>query len=204
MGWGSKIGVQPIRNEAAWSSLFSSTNWGIRAFIMYQQLSKEDKSDAVWIKEVLITVFCQETALQHMSSSRHMCCTQVHLSLSTGHICKSWQSFLVEYWTVQWHACLCADLLVQGRGSCTLLTKLMLCPLKSCWLELGWLWKIKLQWKNQLLPQCNLLGILGHPQAWAYLLLATSAIDPIISQGSVCGDIRQHMHIVFGPIKSVI
>ena len=153
-------------------------------FAVYQQLSNvANQIQPKWRKHQSQLLLL--TTLQGMRSLRHICYTWVSPSMSTWCIYKSWQSFLKEYWIMRWCACLCADFLAQWRGSCSFIAEWILCLLKSCWLKLGRLWRMRLQWKNQSVSLCNLPRVLSNFLVQTHLLFATSAVDPIISQVTV-------------------
>ena len=98
--------------------------------------SKEEKSDIAWIMEALFTAFTTNSFIAYEKLEAHV--------ISTCWFFKSWQLFSEEYQTVPWHMSLCMDFLTQWRCFCSLPTGWSLFLSKSCWLELGHLWNMKL------------------------------------------------------------
>ena len=77
--------------------------------MVYQQLSKEEKSDATQIKEVLITAFVTDSFTMY---EKFKACV-LHLGETVDIYLVNLQKLVVLFGRILDHACLCADFLAQ-------------------------------------------------------------------------------------------
>ena len=145
-----RIGVWPIRSEAAWSCHSSFPNQGL--FAVYQQLTKDEKSEVPQIKETLITTF---------ATDRFTACEQFKVCVLCPDQNVDWFAEAVgPFWRNTWqyngmHICVGTSWLSKkapygpqpGR---------ILSILRSCWPELKQFIKDQTAVRDQLLLWCSL------------------------------------------------